>query len=287
MKRIGIFYHPMKEAACTLAKEVTGFLRERRLAVWACSAWEWERAGQQVEGTDLVLSIGGDGTILRAAQAIMPRPIPIVGINLGRLGFMSELSVSETNKKLPLLIDGEGHFDERSVLEADVSVSSTGETKHYYALNDVVVARGGVARLININTEIDGVLLSCLRADGVVLATATGCTGYTLAAGGSILHPQSSDIVMVPLLPHLSFSYPMVLPESSVLKLTLENPTPGIVSIDGHISINMACGDNITVKHSNARVRFLRIHNTSFYGSLEQRLKGRLPDNARSKSKNN
>lgn len=284
MKRIGIFYHPIKEAACILAKDVTGFLRERRLAVWLCSAWEWEKAGQQVEGTDLVLSIGGDGTILRAAQAVMPRPIPIVGINLGRLGFMSELSVSETMDKLPLLLDGGGHIDERSILDAEIVMSGTIEKKHYYALNDVVVARGGIARLVNINTEIDGVLLSSLRADGVVVATATGCTGYALAAGGPILHPHSSDMVMLPLLPHISFSHPLVLPSSSVCKLTLENPTPGIISIDGHININMACGDIVTIKHSDAKVRFIRVHSTSFYGSLEQRLKGKQPDDARRES---
>ena len=284
MNRIGIFYHPLKEAACSLAREVTGYLRERRLAVWLCSAWEWEKAYHQVEGTDLVLSIGGDGTILRTAQAIMPRPIPIVGINLGRLGFMSELSADEAIDKLPFILEETVRIDKRSVLEARVSTSTTGESKRYYALNDVVVARGGIARLVNINTEVDNIPLATLRADGVVMATATGCTGYALAAGGPILHPQSPDMVMVPLLPHLSFSYPMVLPARSVCRLTLENPTPGIVSIDGHININIACGDTVTVTHSDVTVKFIRIHNTFFYESLEQRLKGKQPGNASSKS---
>ncbi len=284
MNRIGIFYHPLKDAACTLAKEVTGFLRERRLAVWLSSAWEWEKAYRQIEGTDLIISIGGDGTILRTAQAIMPRPIPIVGINLGRLGFMSELSVSEAKDKLPLLLDGGGHIDQRSILEAEIEISGTIEKKHYYALNDVVIARGGIARLINVSIVVDRIPLSALRADGVVIATATGCTGYALAAGGPILHPQSADILMLPLLPHLSFSHPLVLPANSVCKLTLERPTSGIISIDGHININMDCGDTVTVKHSKATVRFIRIHNTSFYGTLEQRLKGKQPGDASSKS---
>jgi len=280
MKRIGIVYHPLKDAACSLAKEVTVYLRERRYAVWLCSAWKWEEACPQVEATDMVICIGGDGTILRAAQAILPHSVPIAGINMGRLGFMSELAVDETFEKLPLLLEGGGHFDERSVLDIEI-LSPQKETRHFYALNDVVVARGGIARLININTVIDGAPLCTIRADGVVVSTATGCTGYALAAGGPILHPQSTDMVMKPLLAHLSFAYPMVLPATSVCKLALENPTSGIVSIDGHISINMACGDYVNVKQSDARLRFIRIHNESFYQSLEQKLKGKQTGDAR------
>jgi NAD+ kinase len=281
MKRIGIFYHPLKDAACVLAKQVTAFLRERRLAVWLCSAWDWQRAFPQIVGTDLILSIGGDGTILRAAQAVMPHSIPIAGINLGRLGFMSELSVNETIEKLPLLLEDKGHIDERSVLEAQYEAAGR-EPRHFYALNDIVVARGATARLINVNAIIDGMSMATLRADGVVVATATGCTGYALGAGGPILHPHSPDKVLAPLLPHLSFSYPVVLPATSVCKLTLEDPTPGIVSIDGHITIDIACGDAVTVKSSASTVRFLRVHDSYFYSSLEQRLKGKQPDDARS-----
>jgi len=281
MKRIGIFYHPLKEAACVLAREVTEYLRNRRLAVWLVSAWDWERGKQQVDGTDLVLSIGGDGSILRAAQAVVPRPIPLVGVNLGRLGFMTELSVSETLEKLPLLLDGQGSVDERSLLLAEFQTAAASEPRKFYALNDVVVARGGTARLVNIDASINGERLTTYRADGAVLATATGCTGYSLAAGGPILHPQSSDFVLVPILPHLSYGYPMVLPPTSVCKLALGMPTPGILSIDGHISMDLACGDTVTVKHSPDTVKFLRIHDTPFYGSLEQRLKGKQPDNAR------
>jgi NAD+ kinase len=281
VKRIGIFYHPMKEPACTLARHITEFLRERRLAVWLCSAWDWERACTQVDGTDLVLSIGGDGTILRAAQAIMPKSIPITGINLGRLGFMTELSVEETMEQLPLLLEGRGTIDDRAVLEADVETSSGKELRKFYALNDIVLARGGTARLVNIDATVDGVPLTTYRADGVVVATATGCTGYALAAGGPVLHPQSHDFVLVPILPHLSYSFPMVLPPTSVSKLALGIPTPGILSVDGHINIDIECGDTVTVKLSSTTLRFLRVHETTFYESLEQRLKGKQPADAR------
>jgi len=116
------------------------------------------------------------------------------------------------------------------------------------------------------------------------MATATGCTGYALAAGGPILHPQSQDIVLVPILPHLSYAFPMVLRPTSVSTLALAAPNPAILSIDGHINVDLAYGDVVSVKHSSYIVRFLRIHETDFYESLEQRLKGKQPGDARRKS---
>lgn len=275
MKRIGIFYHPLKEAACSLAQELTEFMRGRHLSVWRYSAWEWEQALPQIESSDLIITIGGDGTILRAAQAVMPKAIPIVGINLGRLGFMTELTVNEAFDQLPYLLNGEGKIDERSVLDTEINSSAGKTIKKYYALNDVVVARGGIARIINIKTAIDNIPLTTHRADGVVVSSATGSTGYSLAAGGPILHPQSPDMVLVPLLPHLGFQYPIVIPSTSTCHLVLEQPTPGIIGIDGHINLNIACGDTVTIKHSSVKVHFLRIHDNQYYGSLEQRLKGK------------
>jgi NAD+ kinase len=281
MRRIGIFYNSLKETACSLAKQVTGYLRDRRLAVWLCSASDWQRACPQVDGTDLVLSVGGDGTILRAAQSVMPRSIPIVGINLGRLGFMTELAAEETMDKLPLILEGSGTLDERCVLEANIDCPGRREPAKYFALNDVVVARGGMARLVNIEAAIDRLPLTTYRADGVVVATATGCTGYALAAGGPVLHPNSREFVMVPILPHLSYSYPMVLPSTAVTQLTLGAPTPGIASIDGHINIDLSCGDTVTVKQSMQTIRFIRVHDSTFYETLERRLKGKQPTDAR------
>ena len=121
MKQIGILYHPKIEAAHTVAKELQKFLGSRGISVWLCSAWEGEKARAQVKDTDLILSIGGDGTILRAAQAVLPGLTPITGINLGKLGFMTELSVDEAMEKLPALLAGEGWIDERALLEAELS----------------------------------------------------------------------------------------------------------------------------------------------------------------------
>ena len=277
MKRIGILYHPMKEAAEPLARKLEGFLTANGISAWVCSAWEMEAARAKLPGTDLILSVGGDGTILRAAQTVTPGTIPITGINLGNLGFMTELSVDEAQTKLTALLAGEGWIDERSLLEAEVSNNGDGKpARKFYALNDVVMARGEVARVIYVDVSIDGEPLTTYKADGVIVATATGSTGYSLSAGGPVLHPQAKDMLLLPILPHLSAAYPLVLPSTVVVKLHLSSIHSATLSVDGHINLPLSGGAAITVKHSANTVRFLRIHpEGSFYSSLEQRLKGK------------
>ena len=222
----------MIEAAYALAKEVEEFLGSSGVSVWLCSAWEGEEAKAKVNDTDLILSIGGDGTILRAAQAVVPSPTPITGINLGKLGFMTELSADEAIKRLPALLAGEGWIDERATLEAELAIPGQGHKapRIFYALNDVVVARGAIARMVYIDTSIDGEPLTTYKADGVIVATATGSTGYSLAAGGPILHPQAKEFLLLPILPHLSSAYTLVLPSTAVVKLHISTPHEAILS---------------------------------------------------------
>ncbi|MBM2824935.1 MAG: kinase [Dehalococcoidales bacterium] len=287
MKKVGLLYHPMKEGACALAGKLGDFLGSQGVAAWVCSAWEEETAKAQVSGTDLILTIGGDGTILRSVQAVLPGTTPITGINLGNLGFMTELSVNETLDKLPDLLAGKGWIDERSLLEAELS--STGEAQSvphvFYALNDVVAARGAVARVIYVEASIDGELLTTYKADGVIVATATGSTGYSLSAGGPILHPRAKEFLLLPILPHLGTDYALVLPSTVVVKLCLSMTYPGTLSIDGHTNLPLSTGATITVRRSASTVRFLRIHSQDlFYRSLEQKLKGKQPVESNGKS---
>jgi len=277
VKRVGILYHPVIEAAYILAKELQQFLTSKGISVWLCPAWEGEKARAQVTGTDLMLSIGGDGTILRAVQAVVLNPAPVTGINLGKLGFMTELSADEARDKLPALLAGDGWIDERAMLEAELFTSDQErESLHiFYALNDVVVSRGAVARVVYVNASVNGEPLTTYKADGVIVATATGSTGYSLAAGGPILHPQAKEFLLVPTLPHLSSTYCLVLPATAVVKLRINTDHEAILSIDGHINLPLNNGAAITVKHSSATARFLRIHPNTFYSSLEVRLKGK------------
>ena len=278
MKKVGILYHPMNKAAYAKAEEIHEFLDSNGVSVWMCSAWEGEKARAQVDGTDLIFTIGGDGTILRAVQAALPARTPITGVNLGKLGFMTELGAGEALEKLPALLAGEGWIDERAMLEVEFSPGGEENEKAQTrrALNDIVVARGAIARIINIEASIDGEILTTYRADGVIVATATGSTGYSLAAGGPILHPQAEEFLLTPIMSHLGAAYSLVLPATAAVRLSISTVHQATLSVDGHINIPMSDGAAVTIKRSSEVARFLRTHPpTSFYGSLERRLKGK------------
>jgi NAD+ kinase len=278
MDKVGILYHPKVPATRKEAGKLSKFLEKRGVRVWECSAWEIEKACALLEGTDLLLTVGGDGTILRAVQAVIPGKTPITGINLGKLGFMTELDAAEALQKLPLLLDGQGWIDERAMLQAEVKTEA-GKKRVFHALNDVVVGRGEVVRLLRVEVSIDAQTLTTYKADSVILATATGSTGYSLAARGPIVYPQSRDFLLVPVAPHLSSSYSLVLSEKSAVTLRLSTYFPASLSVDGHINLPVTNDDTIVIKRSPRTTRFLRIRpRESFYGFLENKLKGKQGD---------
>jgi NAD+ kinase len=220
-------------------------------------------------GTDLVLGIGGDGTILHIARIVAPFGAPILGINLGRLGFITEIDGDEALSRLPDLLEGSGRIEERAMLEAQV------EGKTFQALNDVVL-RSLAVRLVNIEAKVDGTSVTTYRADGLIAATATGSTSYSLASGGPILHPQSREIVLQPISCHLGLSHALVLPQQSTVDLKVARREKVVLSIDGQVEVRLSDGQNVRVKLSPYTARFLRIHEpTYFYGSLWQKLGGR------------
>lgn len=269
MKRIGILYHPQLEKARDLADKIEDLLSSQEVSSWQCSAWDEDKAKPQVAGSDLILSIGGNGTILHVARIITPLPVPILGINLGRLGFITEMDGDEVLPNLPGLLKGGGWVEERAMLQAQL------EDKSFYALNDVVV-RSTAVSLVNIRVEIDGELLTTYRADGIIIATATGSTAYSLAAGGPILHPQSKEIVLQPISCHLGLNHSLVLPSQSMVDLKVANGDKAMLSLDGQLELPLSGGQNARVKLSPHIARFLRIHQpTYFYSTLWQKLRGR------------
>src|SRR4030043_719708 len=197
MKRIGILYHPKIEKAKAFSQELEKFLKARDILSWTCSAWEEDKAKPQIANSELMLSIGGDGTILRTVRAVIPHAEPIAGLNLGHLGFMTELKADEAFDKLPRLLDGDGWIEERSMLEAEL----LSQDKVFNAMNDVFVGRRSSARLVQIETKVDGEVLATYRADGVIGAPANGSTGFSLAAGGPHLHPQAKGNTLPPRFP--------------------------------------------------------------------------------------
>jgi NAD+ kinase len=278
VKKIGILYHPKVAATRRKAGALAKFLEPQGLSVWECSAWDTKKACALLKGTDLLLTVGGDGTILRAVQAVVPGRTPVIGINLGKLGFLTELAADEAEARLPLLLDGQGWTDERTMLRAELNAPGQ-EPKVFHALNDIVVARGEVVRLIHVEASIDGQTLTTYKTDGLIIATATGSTGYALAARGPIIYPHSRDMLLVPVAPHLSMPYPLVLPEKSVVALRVETYHRGLLSVDGHINLPLSGGAAVTVRHSPHVARFLRLRpRDEFYHLLEAKLRGKQGD---------
>ncbi|MBM3155772.1 MAG: NAD(+)/NADH kinase [Chloroflexi bacterium] len=269
-KKVGILFQPKISAAMKLAQKLEKVVADTGAAVWLCSAWDEEKACQQLNETRLIVCLGGDGTIIRAARIACTESVPILGVNLGRVGFMTELSPDEALTRVPAFIDGEGWVEERAMLQAEVV---SGDGKQYHALNDVVVARGGRCRLIRIKATINGELLTTYKCDGLIAATATGSTGYALAAGGPILNPQSGDIILKPVAAHLSLSAALVLPSEATVELAVSTTHQATMSIDGQIEVPLNDGDVVRVKSSPYVTRMLRAQwPSSFYSTLMKRL---------------
>ena len=273
MKKFGIVYHPLNKGALAAAGEIESFLLSRGFSVWPCSAWESDCLKQNLPHMDCVITVGGDGTILRTSQALIPHEIPIIGINLGKVGFLTEIAPDTALEKIALLLDGGGWMDERVMLEAKLFDGENNAVRIFNVLNDIVIARGEVARLINVTASIDGELLTTYKSDGVICATATGSTGYSMATGGPILHPQSADYLLSPITAHMSFNKILVIPPESTVSLQLAAIHKAVLSIDGHISLPVDGGWSVEVKHSNVKTRFWRVNPKGFYSTLEKKLK--------------
>lgn len=277
LKKVGILYHPRLEIARALAEKLKEVVQQHQGQAWLSSVWEEKEAKSLMPGTDLVLSLGGDGTILRAARSVAPWPIPILGINLGRVGFLAELSAKEAVDSLPDFLRDEGWLEERAMLEAKIlpAGKEKREATPYYALNDVVVGRGRLGRLVHIKVTVDGELITTYRADGLIVATASGSTGYSLSAGGPVLHPQSQEMILQPIAPHFCLAAAIVLPPMARMELEIISDEQTVASVDGQAEIALSQGDIVRVKRSSFTAHFLHAKPPSFfYRLVGQRLSG-------------
>ena len=274
MKSVGIIYNARIPEALDLG---TTILHQLPLPEdsWISPAENLENFQDRAENTKLVITVGGDGTILRAVQLTAPNEIPVVGINMGRLGFMTELQVHEALEKLPVYLDSETRVEERFMIQATLVKANGGSNGvgTYHALNDVVLARGAVSRVVTITGYIDGAQLTTFRADAVILSTATGSTGYNLAVGGPILDIASDSLVLKPVAAHMGLTAALVLAPEVEVELSLEGYQEATLSIDGYVDYPMEPGDKVMVKQSPYRARFLRVNPPNYYyATLTRRL---------------
>lgn len=262
MKKVGICFHPQWEAAKAFAEDLKRVVAQRVADVWVVPAWSEQKARRSLEGTELLICVGGDGTMLWAARLVILQPVLLLGINMGRLGFLTELRAEEALDKLPAILEGDYRVEERTMLHADLLPAPGApakEEKRYHALNDVVMGRGAPGRAAQVEVSLDGKLLALYRADAVIVATATGSTGYVLSAGGPILHPEARELVLMPVAPHLAAGRPLVLPPSAVLELRTIADHAAILSVDGQVNRELSNGEGVRVLHSPHLARFLRL----------------------------
>ena len=273
MKHFLLLHHPKLPHSLALAHQWSAQFDALGARSTLISAWDEAAISQHLDGLYLAITRGGDGTFLRAARLCAPVRVPILGINLGRVGFLSEISPEEFNARQ--VVEGAFWVEERTMLHT--TFSRGGVTRgEYEALNDVVVGRGKLARVIRLATSIDGDYLTTFIADGAIVATATGSSAYVFAAGGPILAPEVKTLVLVPIAPYLSQVKSLVLPEGSRVLLRLETDHRSILTIDGQIDIELEDGDEILVQASAHVARFARFQpRTYFYRTLVERLRER------------
>jgi NAD+ kinase len=221
---------------------------------------------------DLLVALGGDGTMLRAGHLCAPNQVPILGINLGKFGFLTEISQEQWEKVLPRLMNGEYWLEKRMMLCAEHLHAGKVVSK-WDVLNEVVVGRGQIVRPVHLITEVDGRLLTTYVADGLIVATATGSTAYALAAGGPIVPPELKNMLLIPLAPHLCLERAIVLSQGSVVRIVVRTDHVAILTIDGQYQVELADGDRVEVRASPRVCRFIRLQDRAyFYRTLMQRL---------------
>jgi NAD+ kinase len=272
---IGFVYNAQHPTALQMTEAV---MRSLDLGedCWLSAAENLDDIRPLLNDTRLIVIAGGDGTILRVVRSIAEFGVPLVGINMGRVGFMAELQVHEVMEELPAYLNGGARMEERMMLE--VSVTHGDEQEPYltlHALNDVVVGRGGSARLLDIVATIDGVILTNYRADAVIVSTATGSTGYALSAGGPIMYPETKAMLIQPVAAHTGLRSGLILPDYTELELQASDKHEALLSVDGFKDTLLHGDDRVSIRRSQYVTRFLRRHApTAFYAALTRRTLG-------------
>ncbi|ACL69412.1 ATP-NAD/AcoX kinase [Halothermothrix orenii H 168] len=224
------------------------------------------------ELVDLVFIFGGDGTLLHTAHHFIGADIPLLGVNLGRLGFLAEVEGNELSKALEFILEENYKIEKRMLLEAKV-YSDGEEVYRSYALNDVVINRGARSRMVSIQLYINHQAVTSYRADGLIIATTTGSTAYSLSAGGPIVNPKLKAMVVTPICPHTLYIRPMVVSEEEKLKVTVEGQDAMMFTADGQYNYPLSTGDEILISASNKEIKMVKLPDRNFYSILHQKMK--------------
>jgi NAD+ kinase len=265
LQRVAIAAHPQLSEAFREAERIADFLAEREIASIHGSLYDDELRYQvKIQKVDLLIALGGDGTMLRAGHLCAPHQVPILGLNLGKFGFLTAIQRNEWRSALIKLLGGEGWIEKRMMLTA-MQVRDGEEIGSWNVLNEAAVSRAAIVRPVHLDTHVDGRFLTTYVADGLIAATPTGSTAYALAAGGPILPPELRNILLVPVAPHLSIDRAIVLAEGSEVTITVHTDHEAVICIDGQEPIPMLDGDQIHVLASDHTVQFVRIQDPGYF----------------------
>ncbi|MCI0404474.1 MAG: NAD(+)/NADH kinase [candidate division Zixibacteria bacterium] len=274
--KLGLLANPTRPGAGGLIAEILDWAKKAGVDVFIFSDGPPPASGgtavseeELAARADVVLALGGDGTILRTARAVGPSQKPILGINTGGLGFLAELSNENVAAALEALQKGDFRVEERMVLQAEIKTAG----RKFFALNDVVVEKGEVRRLLRLSLSANGEYICSYASDGLIIATPTGSTAYSLSVGGPIINPKMALTIVAPISPHSLASRPLIFEPGDVLEVVLSQPEKeAFLTMDGQVSVKITSADRLEVKRAPHTVRLVRFKGESFYQVLRRKL---------------
>lgn len=258
VRRIGLAYNPTSDPAVELRERASGWSEVHGVDHWAAPAADREALHRELPGTHALVVLGGDGTFLRAARAVIEDDVPLLGINVGKVGFLSKVEAGALERVLGHLAEGRYAIEPRMALEGRIlRAGSPIDGERLLALNDIVIARGSLARVVRLDTSIDSSHLASFVADGLVVSTPTGSTGYSFSAGGPILGPTARNLVVTPIAGYLTTIRSVVVGPEAVVRCRIVDAHEALVSVDGREDIPIAVGDVVEVRAIERPVRLI------------------------------
>ncbi len=273
MKRIGFAYNPTQESAHELRERGIGWCVAHGVETWAAPAEETDRYRQELATTDAIVVLGGDGTFLRAAGAIADTDVAILGVNLGKVGFLSKAEHDDLERVLQLLKAGDYDLEPRLTLDVRIfRADGRADDRSYLALNEAAVVRGRRAQVMRVTVDVGDSRMATYVCDGVVVASPTGSTGYSFSAGGPIIEPTSRNLVVTPIAAYLTPLRSSVVGSQHVVSVTVEAAYDCQVSIDGHDDVELHVDDRVEVRARPKPINFIQPHGAlRFWDLLRQK----------------
>ena len=264
-EKIAIMVNPSISEALAVAEEVAEFLENNGVNTQVGSLFDEDLRKAFTAGSfDLLIALGGDGTMLRAGHLCAPVDVPLLGLNVGHFGFLVELKRDDWRAELPKLLTGEFWYEERMLLKAHC-IREGQESPVFDVINDVVVARGQYVRPIEVEAILNGAHIASYIADGLIAATPTGSTAYALAAGGPILPPEIRNILLMPVAPHLSIDRAVVLSEGATLFIRVKTKHEAVVSVDGQEPVHLESGDGVKIYAHEKSLYMVRFEDPGYF----------------------